>query len=59
MFPSTDTGTRSLFNTALENFPIDFISLSMIAESIASTGAAAQQSYVRCFYFFADKYKIN
>lgn len=43
--PFTDTGVRSLYNTALENFPIDFSSLSMIADAVASTGAA-HQSYV-------------
>lgn len=41
----TDTGVRSLYNTALENFPMDFASLSMIADAVASTGAA-HQSYV-------------
>lgn len=44
--PFTDSGVRSLYNTSLENFPIDFSSLTMIADAVASTGAA-HQSYVR------------
>lgn len=34
---NTETGLRSLYNTAIENFGIDFISLSNIAHSLAQS----------------------
>lgn len=33
-----ESGSRSLFNTAMENFPVNFIPLSMIANALATTG---------------------
>lgn len=44
-FCGREDGVRSLYQTALENFPLDFVALSGLAEAIASTGAA-QQAYV-------------
>lgn len=44
-FCSREDGVRSLYNTLLENFPLDFVALSGLAEAIASTGTA-QQSFV-------------
>lgn len=46
-FNSTAGGAQSLFQTAIENFPVDFVSLSMIAHSltITSNAAAAFVSY--------------
>lgn len=44
-FCNRDDGVRSLYNTLLENFPLDFAALSGLAEAIASTGVA-QQSFV-------------
>ncbi|XP_055628590.1 nucleoporin Nup188 [Toxorhynchites rutilus septentrionalis] len=40
-----DSPIRSLFNTTLENFPIDFSSLAMIAHALASAGVS-QNKYV-------------
>lgn len=40
-----DSGAQSLFNTAIDNFPIDFIPLSMVAHSLTST-TNAMSSYV-------------
>ncbi|KAJ6644260.1 Nucleoporin Nup188 [Pseudolycoriella hygida] len=36
-FIGRDDGTASLYNTARNNFPVDFTSLSMIAESLAQS----------------------
>lgn len=44
-FCGREDGVRSLYNTALENFPLDFVALSCLAEAIASTGAQ-QQAFV-------------
>ncbi|XP_058460873.1 nucleoporin Nup188 [Malaya genurostris] len=40
-----DTPIRSLLDTALENFPVDFVPLSMIAHALASAGIA-QNKYI-------------
>lgn len=39
-------GVRSLYNSALENFPVELNPLAMIADAIASTGAN-QQHFVK------------
>lgn len=49
-FCGREDGVRSLYQTALENFPLDFVALSGLAEAIASTGAA-QQAYVSGLWF--------
>lgn len=40
-FCTKDGGAQSLFHTAIENFPIDFVSLSMIANSLTTTSKAS------------------
>lgn len=40
-YNNTEGGAQSLFKTAIENFPIDFVSLSMIAHSLTTTNNAA------------------
>lgn len=40
-YSSTAGGAQSLFQTAIENFPVDFVSLSMIAHSLTNTSNAA------------------
>lgn len=38
---SADGGAQSLFQTTIESFPVDFVSLSMIAHSLTSTNNAS------------------
>lgn len=41
-----EVGDRSLYNTALENFPVEFVPLSMVAHALTSAGKS-QGSYKR------------
>lgn len=40
-YESTECDAKSLFRTAIDNFPVDFVSLSMIAHSLTITNKAA------------------
>lgn len=40
-FYTKEGGAQSLFHTAIENFPVDFVSLSMIAHSLTITTNAS------------------
>lgn len=43
---NAESGAQSLFNTAIQNFPVDFIPLAMIAHSLTTT-TNTMSSYVR------------
>lgn len=46
-YTNPEAGAQSLYDTAIENFPIDFISLSMIAHSLTTTNKASA-AFVSC-----------
>lgn len=47
---NSKSGGQLLFETTIENFPVDFVSLSMIAHSLTITSSAAA-AFVRLFPF--------
>lgn len=55
-FFTKESGAQSLFHTAIENFPVDFVSLSMIAHSLTITSQASA-AFVSIFIF--SMLKIN
>lgn len=40
-YTNTEGGAQSLFRTAIESFPVDFVSLSQIAHSLTTTNNAS------------------
>lgn len=48
-YTNTEGGIQSLFGTAVQQFPVDFVSLSMIAHSVSTTSASAA-SFVSSLY---------
>lgn len=40
-YTNPEAGALSLYDTAIENFPVDFVSLSMIAHSLTTTNKAS------------------
>lgn len=55
---SSTSGGQSLFQTTVENFPIDFVSLSMIAHSLTITNSAAA-AFVSKFSPFLEQDMTN
>lgn len=51
-YKTSEGGAQSLFNIAIENFPVDFVSLSMIAHSLTSTSASLA-AFVSFLSFFS------
>lgn len=42
---SEDSPIRSLFNSAMETFPLEFVPLTMIAQSLAASGSSKYVSF--------------